>query len=173
MTASFILSTAVPLAREASTPGAGPPSPAMGGGGPGRGWLAPAWEGVARIFPGTECPGYDPVMSTSRARLLRRNLTDAERKLWTRLRRNQLDGHYFRRQVPVGRFIVDFLCKERRLVVEVDGGQHAVRHAADASRSQVLRRRGYRVIRFWNNEVLENIDGVLETIRAELDAPAG
>jgi len=112
-------------------------------------------------------------MSTSRARLLRRNLTDAERKLWTRLRRNQLDGHYFRRQVPVGRFIVDFLCKERRLVVEVDGGQHAVRHAADASRSQVLRRHGYRVIRFWNNEVLENIDGVLETIRAELDAPAG
>lgn len=109
-------------------------------------------------------------MSISRARRLRRNLTDAERKLWSRLRRRQLDGHYFRRQVPVGRFIVDFLCKERRLIVEVDGGQHAERRRADAARSLRLQARGYRVIRFWNNDVIGNIDGVLETIRIELTA---
>jgi very-short-patch-repair endonuclease len=72
---------------------------------------------------------------------------------------------HFRRQVRIGRYIADFVCHSARLVVEVDGGQHAVRTAADQERSKVLEANGYRVLRFWNNDVLTNIDGVLEEIQ--------
>ena len=108
-------------------------------------------------------------MSTTRARELRRQLTDAEKRLWSRLRRNQFDGHHFRRQRPIGPFIVDFVCMAKCLVVEVDGGQHADRAEEDASRTAYLEKKGYRVLRFWNNDVLVNAEGVLEVIRSALD----
>jgi very-short-patch-repair endonuclease len=109
-------------------------------------------------------------MTIDRARQLRKNPTDAERKLWKHLRLKQLDGHRFRRQVPIGPYYVDFLCLERRLIIEVDGGQHAERKAEDAQRTAWLEGQGFRVIRCWNNEVLQNIEGVAEAILAALRA---
>ncbi|MFQ5773874.1 MAG: endonuclease domain-containing protein [Kiloniellaceae bacterium] len=98
------------------------------------------------------------------ARSLRRNATDAEHLLWQRLRNRQIADLKFRRQEPIGPFVVDFFCLERNLIVEVDGGQHATAQDRDAARTAWLEARGYRVIRFWNNEVIGNIEGVLETI---------
>ena len=98
------------------------------------------------------------------ARRLRRDMTDAEKKLWCKLRDHQLEHQHFRRQFPIGPYITDFCCRRARLIVEVDGGQHAD-SAPDARRSAFLRSQGYRVLRFWNNDVLKNIDGVVETIR--------
>ena len=109
-------------------------------------------------------------MSIERARELRKNLTDAERKLWKYLRRKQIEGHRFRRQVPIGPYYVDFLCLERRLVIEVDGGQHADRQAEDAKRTAWLESQGFRVLRCWNNEVLQNFEGVVEAILLALRA---
>jgi very-short-patch-repair endonuclease len=106
---------------------------------------------------------------TKRARELRAAMTDAERALWRALRSRQA-GVRFRRQAPLGPFIVDFVCLERKLVVEVDGGQHA-ESEYDAQRDGWLRERGFRVMRFWNHEVLANIDGVTESIFAVLHAP--
>jgi very-short-patch-repair endonuclease len=106
---------------------------------------------------------------TLRARDLRKNATDAEKRLWNALRESL--PYKFRRQQPIGRFIADFACPARKLVIELDGGQHADRTEADARRSAELARRGYRVVRFWNNEVLANLEGVLDTIRRELDPP--
>ena len=105
-------------------------------------------------------------MSTNTARRLRRDHTTAEQQLWSRLRDRQLEGHKFRRQVPRGPFVVDFACLDSKLVVELDGGQHAdpVHNEEDRKRSAWLQGEGYRVLRFWNNEVLENMDGVLATI---------
>ena len=104
----------------------------------------------------------------ARARRLRTERTLAEHRLWTRLRARQLDGCHFRHQSPIGEYVVDFAWRRRRLVVEVDGGQHAERREADAARTARLERRGYKVIRFWNHEVLENVEGVLATIRTAL-----
>ncbi|MGE5504423.1 MAG: endonuclease domain-containing protein [Actinomycetota bacterium] len=105
------------------------------------------------------------------ARTLRRNATEAERRLWSRLRDRQLDGHKFRRQQPIGPYFADFCCWEARLVVEVDGGQHAdSRH--DEVRTAWLAERGWQVLRFWNNEVLGNTDGVLQTILDVLKTPS-
>jgi very-short-patch-repair endonuclease len=108
---------------------------------------------------------------TERARLLRQDSTNAERRLWYRLRSRSINGHKFVRQEPIGPYVVDFICRERQLIVELDGGQHA-----DSLRDQVrdkwLVDHGYRVMRFWNNDVLKNIEGVLETIAAELNAEA-
>ena len=98
------------------------------------------------------------------ARGLRRDSTDAERLLWRRLRDRQLGGFKFRRQATLGPYVADFLCVEARLVVEADGGQHTAE--ADAKRSAFLEAKGLRVLRFWNNEILENPEGVLETILA-------
>lgn len=93
-------------------------------------------------------------------------MTEAEKLLWSHLRAGQLEGAKFVRQHPVGPYIVDFAARSARLVVEVDGGQHSA--AADAPRTAYLQASGYQVIRFWNHEVLGNIEGVLETIRREL-----
>ena len=96
------------------------------------------------------------------ARGLRRDATDAERRLWYRLRNRQLAGFKFRRQETIGRCVADFACAECRVVVEADGGQHG--DAADADRTAYLNRLGWKVLRFWNNEILQNTDGVLEVI---------
>jgi very-short-patch-repair endonuclease len=112
-----------------------------------------------------------PSLQKTRARKLRKNLTDVENKLWSRLRGRQLSGVKFRRQYPIGPFIVDFCCVERRLVVELDGGQHAERNTADERRTRLVERFGYRVLRFWDNEVLSNFDGVLERINEVLEGP--
>jgi very-short-patch-repair endonuclease len=112
-----------------------------------------------------------PSWQKSRARKLRKNLTDVENKLWSRLRGRQLSGVKFRRQQPIGPFIVDFCCVERRLVVELDGGQHAERNTADERRTRLVERFGYRVLRFWDNELLSNLDGVLERINEALESP--
>jgi very-short-patch-repair endonuclease len=107
------------------------------------------------------------------ARRLRRNATNAEQQLWYRLRSRSLYGMKFIRQEPVGPYIVDFVCREHRLVIEVDGGQHC-ENEHDVVRDQWLLEHGYRVLRFWNNEVIENIEGVLEVIANALphDGPA-
>jgi very-short-patch-repair endonuclease len=106
-----------------------------------------------------------------RARKLRLNQTEVERRLWSRLRARQLWGVKFRRQHPIGPFIVDFCCLERRLVIELDGGQHAAQVKADQKRSAFLERSGYRVLRFWDNAVMEDIQAVLEQIDAILKHP--
>ena len=112
-----------------------------------------------------------PSTQTLFARKLRRNPTDAERLLWNRLRRQQLSGHKFRRQVPIGPYIVDFLCVERSLVVEIDGAQHAdTRTAYDRVRDDYLERRGFRILRFWNREVSQQLDIVIESIWSDLAA---
>jgi very-short-patch-repair endonuclease len=95
---------------------------------------------------------------------LRRNQTDAERVLWFRLRDRRLRGLKFKRQVPIDRYVVDFCCSDARLIIELDGGQHATRISEDASRTKILDAMGYLVLRFWNNDVMQNIDGVLEEI---------
>ena len=105
---------------------------------------------------------------TPLARTLRRNQTDAERKMWRALRGRQLAGYKFRRQYPIQTYIVDFVCLDARLVIELDGGQHADRIEADANRTRALEACGFHVVRFWNHEVIENCDGVLDTVLAVL-----
>jgi very-short-patch-repair endonuclease len=103
------------------------------------------------------------------ARQMRAGPTQAERKLWWHLRhRLTIPGSHFRRQVQIGRYIVDFVCHAKRIVVEVDGGQHGVTLAADTERSKVIEAHGYRVLRYWNNDVLANINGVLEDIQSTM-----
>jgi very-short-patch-repair endonuclease len=103
-------------------------------------------------------------MDTTTARKLRSNQTDAEKRIWRKLQRRQLGGAKFRRQQPIGRYIVDFVCFECRVIVEVDGGQHAERQYDDEQRTRWLEARGYRVLRFWNNDVLENTDAVAQAV---------
>ena len=105
---------------------------------------------------------------THRARNLRRDSTVAERAFWKQVRDRQLGGHRFRRQVPVGPYIVDFVCPPAKLVVELDGGQHQEHTAADERRMQWLESEGYRVLRVWNNDVLGNMEEVLAAVLAEL-----
>jgi very-short-patch-repair endonuclease len=116
----------------------------------GRGWLArrASWErGV----------------SLARAKQLREKMTDAERRLWYRLRAHRFGNAKFKRQAPLGPYIVDFVCFERNLVVEVDGGQHA-ENSADRARDAWLKDQGFEVLHFWNNDVLRKTDAVLEII---------
>ena len=103
-----------------------------------------------------------------RARQLRKNPTDAEKLLWQKLRYWQLGGLKFRRQLPIGPYIVDFACLEKRLIVEVDGGQHAEQSAYDNDRDAWLRNQNFVVLRFWNTEVMQNIDGVMQVIIEKL-----
>ena len=103
----------------------------------------------------------------NRARSLRRALTPAESKLWGHLRNRQVGGFKFTRQEPIGPYYADCVCRDRRLVIEVNGGQHAER-ATDRSRDRDLNALGYRVVRVWNNEVIENMNGVLHYLLSEL-----
>jgi very-short-patch-repair endonuclease len=103
-------------------------------------------------------------MPTATARRLRANQTDVEKRLWSRLRNRGLLGLKFRRQVPLGDFVADFVCADHALVIELDGGQHASSEARDDPRTAWLESRGWRVIRFWNNEINENLEGVLLVI---------
>ena len=103
-------------------------------------------------------------LKITRARELRKNPTEAEKVLWSELRYRQLCGYRFRRQRPIGTYIVDFVCLESRLVIELDGGQHLESGCYDAARTSDLNGRGFSVIRFWNNQVLAEIEGVKEAI---------
>jgi very-short-patch-repair endonuclease len=113
-----------------------------------------------------------PVVETSTnfARQLRRGQTDAERVLWFRVRDRRFASLKFKRQVPIDRFVVDFVCKDERLIIEIDGGQHDQNKVRDASRTEALEAMDYLVLRFWNNDVLRNIDGALEEILRTINA---
>ena len=109
---------------------------------------------------------------TDFAKKMRKNATDAEKLLWHHLRAKQFKGLKFRRQQPMGNYIVDFVCHENRLIIEADGGQHASALEKDVERTEWLNAQGYQVLRFWNNDILTNIDGVLESIRAFCVSPS-
>ena len=98
------------------------------------------------------------------ARALRKRSTEAEKLLWSRLRGRRFEGIKFKRQVPIANYIVDFVALDLKIVIEVDGGQHDARAAQDAERTRILEEWGYHVVRFWNNDVLSNTNGVIETI---------
>jgi very-short-patch-repair endonuclease len=104
---------------------------------------------------------------------LRRDTTDAERKLWWHLRRLPAGGSHFRRQATIGPYFVDFACHAKRVVIELDGGQHGeeLHVQRDLRRDAYMRTNGYRVLRFWNNDVMQNIEGVLELIAEAMSAP--
>jgi len=107
---------------------------------------------------------------TARARALRANMTDAETRLWHALRRDQLNGFSFRKQRPIGPYTVDFYCSRRDLAIEVDGGQHAEeRKQADDRRTRWLAEKGVTVVRYWNNDVLSNLEGVLSDLLAHIE----
>ncbi len=108
---------------------------------------------------------------TSLAKELRHTQTEAEGVLWSKLRNKQLDGIKFRRQQPLGGYIVDFVSLDKKLIIEIDGGQHSEEQAIkqDGQRTKWLENEGYRVIRFWNNDVLENLEGVIMEIQEKLD----
>lgn len=113
--------------------------------------------------------------ATSRARRLRAEQSPAERSVWSRLRNRRSAGWKFRRQAPIDRFVVDFVCSDAWLIVEHDGGQHSEDTAAarDRARTVILERCGYLVVRFWSAEVFSNLDGVCETILAMLQGAKG
>jgi len=110
-------------------------------------------------------------MDNNKARELRKNPTEAESNLWRHLRHRQLGGHKFRRQQPIGSYIVDFVCFEKRLIIEVDGGQHSEQAAYNSKRTVWLETQGFRVLRFWNNQVLSELDAVKEMIYEALSVP--
>ena len=111
-------------------------------------------------------PGSDAL---DRQRSLRTFGTDAERLLWSRLRGRRLEKQKFRRQVWLGNYIVDFICLDANLIIEADGGQHAEQMEYDDRRTAFLEKEGFRVLRFWNNDVLTNLDGVLQVITNALN----
>ena len=114
-------------------------------------------------------------MTTPTARELRKNPTTAERALWRHLRLRQVEGQKFRRQQPFGQYIVDFVCFEAKVIVEVDGAQHANQATYDSQRTEWLEGQGFRVLRFWNNQVLAEVEAVkesiLEAVREKMDPP--
>ncbi len=110
-------------------------------------------------------------MAEEHAKQLRKRPTKAEARLWSKLRRKQLAGPRFRRQAPTGPDIVGFFCPPAKLVVELDGGQHADEREYDNRRTKWLEARGYQVLRFWNNEAFENIEGVLSEIQRSFRVP--
>jgi very-short-patch-repair endonuclease len=115
------------------------------------------------------------LLETRRARALRKDAPSAEAKLWAGLRNRQLGGYKFVRQEPIGPYFADFACREKQVVIEVDGATHSTDQelARDAARTAFLNKRGYRVIRFVNADVFDDLDAVLETILATLDAEHG
>ena len=112
---------------------------------------------------------YHPHMLKQHARNHRNNPTDAEHHLWQHIRMGQIDGHRFLRQKVIDNMIVDFICRGRKLIIELDGGQHDLQHHADNLRTKRLNKHGYRVLRFWNNQVLINTQAVLQTIQQALN----
>jgi very-short-patch-repair endonuclease len=108
---------------------------------------------------------------TSIARNLRKNMTEAEKRLWSKLRSCQIHGLKFRRQHPIGNYIVDFACLERKLVIELDGGQH-MGDKQDKKRDQWLVNEGFKVIRYWNDQVLKETEAVVEDIMRNADSPS-
>ncbi|HET8533929.1 MAG TPA: DUF559 domain-containing protein [Sphingomicrobium sp.] len=116
-----------------------------------------------------------PRRPTARARELRNNATPAERALWWELSARKIVGVRFNRQVPIGPFVCDFVSRSRKLVIEIDGGQHDWRSDEDAARTRYIEAQGFRVIRFWNHDVLERIEGVvkeIERVLADMPSPA-
>jgi len=111
------------------------------------------------------------ILKSGLQRKLRNTMTDAELRLWQCLRRRQMDGFKFRRQHPFDDYILDFVCLEAMLVIEVDGGQHSDHAARDMTRTAALVKAGFRVLRFWNNEVLNDIEAVKESIWQALHIP--
>jgi very-short-patch-repair endonuclease len=111
------------------------------------------------------------ILETRRSRALRADATSAETRLWSKLRSRGLNGNKFSRQVPVGPYFPDFCCRDRKLIVEVDGATHSTEgeHASDARRTAFLEAQGYSLLRFHNAEIFENLEGVLETILARLE----
>ena len=105
------------------------------------------------------------------SRNLRKNMTDVERILWAKVRSRQLQGFRFRRQHPIGKYIVDFVCLELKLIIELDGGQHMNQQQYVTNRSQWLQKNGFKTVRFWNNDILDNLDGIMETICMHLPQP--
>lgn len=126
--------------------------------------------GGSKIVSGGSFRQISPEL-IEKARELRQNMTSEEKQLWRLLGRNLMGNYYFRRQHPIGNYIVDFICTKQKLIVEIDGGQHDEQRAYDEKRTKFLNTQGYRVLRFWNNEVRENIDTVWEKIQQELFAP--
>jgi very-short-patch-repair endonuclease len=110
-------------------------------------------------------------LSKTKARELRNNPTEAERTLWKHLRLRQLGGYKFRRQQPLGPYIVDFVCFEKRLVIELDGGQHSEQAAYDSERTAWLRRQGFVILRFWDDQVFKETEAVKECIFEALCKP--
>ena len=112
-----------------------------------------------------------PTHQLKSARRLRSSMSEAEKRLWYHLRAHRFAGASFRRQAPIGRYIVDFVCHHAGLIIELDGGQHGTVKGArhDDQRTAWFASRGYRVLRFWNSDVLQNTEGVLEMIAAELE----
>jgi very-short-patch-repair endonuclease len=124
-------------------------------------------QGREEPIPPPNVNGDNPTMqksATNKARELRQNSTDTERLLWKHLRAKRFEGLKFRRQEPIGKYIVDFVSFEKRVIVEVDGSHHIERNKQDDQRTQWLENQGFRILRFWNNDVLKNIQGVIETI---------
>jgi very-short-patch-repair endonuclease len=134
------------------------------------GIASPRWgEGRVR---GPELRGLVCESPRDYARGLRRRQTEAERRLWARLRDRRLLGVKFSRQVPIGLYVVDFCCRERKLIVELDGGQHASHVEYDAGRTAFLQTLGYRVLRFWDNDALGNTEGVLQRVTEAIASPS-
>ena len=110
-------------------------------------------------------------LNVDRARSLRVGQTDAEQLLWHHLRNRRLQGWKFRRQNEIGLYVVDFVCPDAGLIVELDGGQHGEQLIYDEARTRKLREQGYRVLRFWNNDALTNTEGVFEAILEAMASP--
>jgi very-short-patch-repair endonuclease len=116
-----------------------------------------------------------PILSKQRkdkiiknARQLRQNSTDVEKKIWQELRSNRFEGYKFRRQHDIGNYVVDFVCLQQKLLIELDGGQHSDQKEYDDERTKYLEGLGYKVLRFWNNEVMQNMEGVMMVISSYL-----
>ncbi len=111
----------------------------------------------------------DITTSQAKAKQLRHHLTDPEQILWYHLRANRFYGHHFRRQYPIGNYIVDFCCVNKKLIIELDGDSHGDQVSYDLKRTSFLQLQGYVVLRYWNNEVMNNLDGILENLKTTID----
>ena len=105
------------------------------------------------------------------AKILRKNSTIQEKRLWNLIKNHKFHGLKFKRQQPIGNYIVDFICKEAKIIIEIDGGHHneTENTESDIIRTQYLEQKGYKVIRFWNNEIYENIEGVIKKLEQEIN----